>query len=319
MRYNFKKIGERIREQRKKTQTEDNRKYTQDDLCEKIDMSRNTLSDLEQGKRCEIKLSQLIEMADLFDCSINYLLCETDYRNNEKEVAGKLLNLSPEAIDNLANMQNHGMLKYGGEGINRDYGIDSMDLSKGFLNQMLANYPNILNEMLNAIVRSLFGYCTYKENKEEYEKQMQNFKPYMKLTYSQLESMSDSEKENFRQYLSIGEVLYILKEIHPDLKEYPNLENSIMENENTFELWKEAQMYHLQSIKENYENMRDYYSSYILSINNLIVEFSKDIDLDSIYDMGLVWDEDEYSQMLKDYTTDRTTGRTTAYHRNDEK
>jgi transcriptional regulator with XRE-family HTH domain len=78
MRYNHKQIGRRIAEERKK------HNFSQDDLIawlsntHGIGISRNTLSQIEQGKRDRYDTDFLFALCDLFDCQVGYLLCEYD-------------------------------------------------------------------------------------------------------------------------------------------------------------------------------------------------------------------------------------------------
>ena len=70
MEYNFKETGKRIRELRK------NKGWNQDDLAEKLGISRNTLSAVENGKKEKFTLDILLSCCELFQCDIGYLLGE---------------------------------------------------------------------------------------------------------------------------------------------------------------------------------------------------------------------------------------------------
>lgn len=65
--YNIKKSGERIRQLCKQ------KKYTQIELAEKLNIDRSVLSRIEIGKyTCSVEL--LAQMSSLFDVSLDYLV-----------------------------------------------------------------------------------------------------------------------------------------------------------------------------------------------------------------------------------------------------
>lgn len=53
--------------------------WSQDELAEKLDVSRDTVKKWEKGET-PIKSSMLIAMSDLFGCSIDYLMGRTEER-----------------------------------------------------------------------------------------------------------------------------------------------------------------------------------------------------------------------------------------------
>lgn len=53
--------------------------WSQDELAEKLDVSRDTVKKWEKGET-SIKSSMLIAMSDLFGCSIDYLMGRTEER-----------------------------------------------------------------------------------------------------------------------------------------------------------------------------------------------------------------------------------------------
>ena len=55
--------------------------YTQDYVAEKLSVTRQTISAYEKGIS-EPTLSNLVKLADLYNCSIDYLLCRTKERIN---------------------------------------------------------------------------------------------------------------------------------------------------------------------------------------------------------------------------------------------
>ena len=59
---------------------------SQEGLAEKLGVSRESVKDWESG-RTPPKTSVLINMADLFDCSLDYLMARSDERLVRKAVA----------------------------------------------------------------------------------------------------------------------------------------------------------------------------------------------------------------------------------------
>lgn len=55
--------------------------YTQDQVAEKLNVTRQTISAYEKGNSEPI-LSNLVTLADLYNCSIDYLLCRTKEKYN---------------------------------------------------------------------------------------------------------------------------------------------------------------------------------------------------------------------------------------------
>ena len=59
---------------------------SQEGLAEKLGVSRESVKDWESGET-PVKSSVLISMADLFDCSLDYLMARSDERLVKKAVA----------------------------------------------------------------------------------------------------------------------------------------------------------------------------------------------------------------------------------------
>ena len=59
---------------------------SQEGLAEKLGVSRESVKDWESG-RTPLKTSVLISMADLFDCSLDYLMARSDERLVRKAIA----------------------------------------------------------------------------------------------------------------------------------------------------------------------------------------------------------------------------------------
>jgi len=97
---NYRDVGERINELRME------RDYSMEELAELLDVSRQTLSKwINQGKTFE--LENALKLCDVLGCDMDYLIYGNDsngYKDKKKQIAGELLGLSPEAIDNLISM-----------------------------------------------------------------------------------------------------------------------------------------------------------------------------------------------------------------------
>ena len=106
MKYNFIKIGERLRNLRK------NNGYSQDKLIEILDtnyslhIGRNTLSNIENGcqKADNFNISLLLALADLYNCDVGYLLDEYHNitgRNTDIQAATGLNDNSIKTLESL--------------------------------------------------------------------------------------------------------------------------------------------------------------------------------------------------------------------------
>ena len=56
---------------------------TQQELADKLDGAKSSIAMYENGKR-KPSLEILIKLSEIFECSIDYILCKTDSRNPEK-------------------------------------------------------------------------------------------------------------------------------------------------------------------------------------------------------------------------------------------
>lgn len=57
--------------------------YTQQDLANKINGAKSTVAMYENETR-KPSMEILIKLSEIFNCSIDYILCKTDIRNTEK-------------------------------------------------------------------------------------------------------------------------------------------------------------------------------------------------------------------------------------------
>ncbi len=102
--YNYQEIGERIRKERKK------KGFSQEDLLNYIKdngkpcFGRNTLSELENGDAAAfnaIKITHLVSLCEIFNCSISYLLGEYTYRNYDNKFICEQTGLEESALNAL--------------------------------------------------------------------------------------------------------------------------------------------------------------------------------------------------------------------------
>lgn len=107
MKYNFIKIGDRLRDLR------ENNGYSQDKLIEILDtnyslhIGRNTLSNIENGcqKADNLKVSLLLALADLYNCDVGYLLCEYDNITGRNTDIQAVTGLNDDSIKTLESLQ----------------------------------------------------------------------------------------------------------------------------------------------------------------------------------------------------------------------
>lgn len=110
MEYNYEKIGERIRSERKK------KKWSQETLitelsAKNVNIHRNTLSDIENGcKKGVFPLPLLTALSALFNCEIGYLLCEFDCKTGRNTDINTATGLEDDAINALTEMTRQDLL-----------------------------------------------------------------------------------------------------------------------------------------------------------------------------------------------------------------
>lgn len=95
--YDFKKIGERIKDERKKAGYKSQQKF-----AEEINVSRQTLSKWERGDdTTEASINDYLHMCNIFGCELGYLLCEYDCKTRAATDINKETGLSEKAIEEL--------------------------------------------------------------------------------------------------------------------------------------------------------------------------------------------------------------------------
>lgn len=104
MKYDYKKIGERIKNERK------SKGLTQENVVSQLNkttsVGRTTYIDLEAGKCERFPIQGFTALAELFHCSVGYLLCEYDTRFQIASDIGEVLGLSESAVSHLLHEDN---------------------------------------------------------------------------------------------------------------------------------------------------------------------------------------------------------------------
>lgn len=81
---------------------------TQQELADKLDGAKSTIAMYEKGDR-NPSLEVLMKLAEIFNCSMDYILCKSDIRNPEKEIEfdpNKLyIGLSAKDYENITETQ----------------------------------------------------------------------------------------------------------------------------------------------------------------------------------------------------------------------
>ncbi len=100
MEYNFKKIGERIRKERKLLG------YSQHEFLEVLrekgyTIGYNRYSNIETGKYYHYDFDFLCVLSDLFKCEIGYILCEHDCKTGRNTDISKETGLSEQSIETI--------------------------------------------------------------------------------------------------------------------------------------------------------------------------------------------------------------------------
>lgn len=78
----------------------DEKKFTQTVVAEKIGITRPSYNHLETGVN-QPGIKTLWDLADMYECSIDYLVGRSDYRNEKTEKLGKPLGLSEKSVKGL--------------------------------------------------------------------------------------------------------------------------------------------------------------------------------------------------------------------------
>lgn len=151
MNYDYKKIGERIRQERKAQKNSKGKSMTQEDIAAKYHVKRSTVSKWESGETMP-SFQTMLNMCKDFDCELGYLLCEDGYENKTRKATDicEATGLSEEAVNMLQNKAK--LLQYTNE-LAKIYGCPSKmhTYTTSFISYILENGSNLF-ETLNEIM-----------------------------------------------------------------------------------------------------------------------------------------------------------------------
>lgn len=143
MEYNFKKIGARIRAERKML------RLSQQELCDKINLSqRATLGRFEAGTS-EIPLWVLVELCRVFDCELGYLLCEHNEKTRLNADICEITGLSESAVNHIIALNQEPK---------RLFNEGNYNVKPKILSQILED------DNFKDLIDSVFDYCYTKSN-----------------------------------------------------------------------------------------------------------------------------------------------------------
>lgn len=141
MQYDIKKIALRLVSERK------THKFSQEKLAGILKVNRNTLSSWETawGESSPLPpLKHLLKLCDLYNCELDYLLCEIDCKTRSATDICKATGLSPEALTVLSDGD----------------GVAAIDLE--FKNSI--TIAEFINELLtySGFLELFYSYCNYR-------------------------------------------------------------------------------------------------------------------------------------------------------------
>lgn len=91
-------FSDRLQEQRKA------KGYTQENFCEIIGISRDTLSKWENGSRSP-KIDQLLTLCETLECDPDYLLGRIEHTRNNMQIASDVTGLTEDAIKTIRSIR----------------------------------------------------------------------------------------------------------------------------------------------------------------------------------------------------------------------
>lgn len=139
MKYNYKKIGQRIKDTRKAAG------YSQNSLIDalrdnQIPVGRNTLSSMENGDFTAFSFQVLSGISNLCNCEIGYLLCEYDCKTFDNSQIHEKTGLSDDAINTLKAINFRASTQHGNSALKRlstlDYILKDVDVFEDFLSNL---------------------------------------------------------------------------------------------------------------------------------------------------------------------------------------
>lgn len=120
---------------------------TQEYLAEKLGVKKQNYGKIERGEY-DIKLSQLQTLAEYFDCSIDYILGNTDYKKANARIVGEYLGIDYNSVMNIARINK---LK------NNEKLMDSLNLLLGDENNLI-DFLACFGEYINPSIDDIFQF-----------------------------------------------------------------------------------------------------------------------------------------------------------------
>ena len=115
-------------------------KYGQKEISELLGISLRAYMDIESGKTKNIKISQLFELCEIFDCDLGYLIGEHAEKKRTATDINETTGLSEKAINNL--------MKYNENVYNEDFFSYDRESKEIFMMPHYANHTDVLNLLL---------------------------------------------------------------------------------------------------------------------------------------------------------------------------
>ncbi len=149
-----KEIGKRIKENRKEMG------MTQYDLIEKLHIGRNTLSDIENGKKLP-DAETLYSLCEIFNCEVGYILCDYVAKTGRDTDVMKELGISYKAIKNIKQYKNYHKVLFG---MGRRNNLDSLLSNTNFIELLdkISKYKEY-NEMNKTEEKEAMGFAIYRD------------------------------------------------------------------------------------------------------------------------------------------------------------
>lgn len=144
---------DKLRELRKE------KRYTQEKLCELLEISRDTLSKWENGSRYP-DLKELCKICDIFECDIDYLVGKIEKRTHELQNVCDVTGLSIESVMLLKEWNTMRKEASSRELFTGKYIRSYID----YLDNFLKYYPELLYDIDTALFSDDTAYSKYTYN-----------------------------------------------------------------------------------------------------------------------------------------------------------
>ncbi len=113
--------------------------YTQEKLCEILNISRDTLSKWENGSRCP-DLNELCRICDTFECDLDYLTGRIEHRTNALQITCDTTGLSIASVKLLQEWNAFRSEPVSHNPFTNEYIRSDID----YLDNLLVKYPELL-------------------------------------------------------------------------------------------------------------------------------------------------------------------------------